>query len=304
MIGIIGATALGKTKLATQLAAEIGGAVISADSRQVYKGMDIGTGKELHDFQFGNKKIAYYLIDILDAGEEYDVFRFQRDFYRAYHDAVAKDLQPILCGGTGFYIEAAIKDTQFIEVPENAELRKELQLKSLEELQQILKNLRGKLHNSSDLLERNRLVRAIEIETLKAQSPAEAKKSPVKDYMMFGLRSSRPKLHQRITFRLDQRLKNGLIEEVQRLLNAGLDHETLSYYGLEYRYVSLYLQGKMQKNDMRNHLLKAIKQFAKRQETWFRRMEKKGEIIYWLDAEEEVEKNLDNIIKKIGELDG
>ena len=296
LIGIIGATALGKTKLAAHLASKIKGGIISADSRQVYRGMDIGTGKDLNEFIIDGSKIPYHLIDIVEAGDEYNVFQFQRDFYIAYSEVLNNNHVPILCGGTGMYIEAVLSPKQLLEVPINTKVRTKLSVLELEELQKMLMELRPNLHNTTDLLDKQRLIRAIEIEEFKLENPYVEKDSPIESYILFGLKTERAKLHKRIEKRLDHRLKNGLIEEVETLLKSGVDHETLRYYGLEYKYVSAYLKNEMQKNDMRNHLLKAIKQFAKRQETWYRRMEKKGQKIHWLDAEKPVEENLKCIL--------
>lgn len=299
MIGIVGATALGKTQLAAQLALEVGGEIISADSRQVYRGMDIGSGKDLEEFNIDGKQIPYHLLDIIDAGEEYNVFQYQQDFYASYQKVLENNHVPILCGGTGMYIEAALSKKKLPEVPMNEKLRAELVQLNFEKLQYRLKILKPKTHNTTDLLDRKRLIRAIEIEEFKSENPDSEKDSPVADYILFGLKTDRPKLHKRIEKRLDHRLKNGLIEEVEKLRHSGIGHDKLQYYGLEYKYVSTYLNGKMQKNDMRNHLLKAIKQFAKRQESWFRRMEKKGEKIHWLDAEKAISENLIHILAKI-----
>lgn len=285
--------------MATMLSFKMQGEIISTDSRQVYKNMDIGTGKDLKEYVVEGINIPYHLIDIVNAGEEYNVFQFQRDFHKVFKAILKRNNQPILCGGTGLYIEAALRPTAYLEVPENYRLRESMYEKTLKELQAELLKLNDKQHNETDLLNRERLIRALEIETFKNSGQAVEEKSPLDEYVIFGLSCERKELRKRIEVRLDHRLKNGLIEEVEKLLNSGISHNKLLYYGLEYRYVSEYLQGNIQKNDMRNKLLQSIRQFAKKQETWFRRMQKQGYSIHWLDASKSVEDNSSIIIESI-----
>ena len=242
LIGIIGPTAVGKTQLATQLAFKLNGEILSADSRQVYRGMDIGTGKDYDDYYINGKQIPYHLIDIVYAGEEYNVFQFQKDFFEVYKKVLNKGKQPILCGGTGMYIEAAIRKHTFVEVPENSILRKKLSNENITDLQIFLKKLKPNLHNSSDLLDRDRLIRAIEIEEFIKNHPKEEKASPVEQYILFGLKTERDKLRERIAIRLDYRLKTGLIEEVEALHQKGVSFEQLKYYGLEYKFIAEFLE--------------------------------------------------------------
>ncbi len=282
LITILGPTATGKTKLAARLAYETGGEVISADSRQVYRGMDIGTGKDLEDYTVNGQIIPYHLIDIKEPGYEYSVFEFQKDFMTAYRDISARDKQPVLCGGTGLYLEAVLRGYTLREVPENKTLREQLKEKSHEELIEILKKS-GPLHNTTDLTDRQRTLRAIEIREFEKKNPQQNLFPPVPSFV-FGIRFDRQTIKKRITQRLDKRLKNGMIEEVERLLESGLKPEQLTFYGLEYRYVTLYVTGKIDYQTLFDRLNISIRQFAKRQMTWFRRMEKRGTEIRWIDG--------------------
>jgi tRNA dimethylallyltransferase len=288
LIVILGPTAVGKTQLAIQLANELRGEVISADSRQVYRGMDLGTGKDLKEYAVEGKQVTFHLIDIKNAGEAYNVFDFQQDFYHAYKAIMEKGKTAILCGGTGLYLEAALAKEKMQEVPVNYLLRKELETLSQEELVIKLKGLSNKLHNKTDVIDRERTIRAIEIELHKSQQE-ETQLSPVKDFKIIGLRMEREKLRERIGERLEDRLKEGMIEEVQQLLKQGVSHEQLNYYGLEYRFLSAYIQGETSYEEMFDDLVQAIRRFAKKQMTWYRRMERKGQIINWINAEEHMD---------------
>lgn len=278
MIIILGPTACGKTHFATRTALEKNGEIISADSRQVYKGMDIGTGKDLNEYCVDGVSIPYHLIDILPAGEKYDVFRFQRDFDRVLADILDRGKLPILCGGTGLYLEAALSPYFLQEVPLNEALRKECEKIPLAELIPRLAALRP-LHNSTDTNDRERCLRAMEIALFEANHSPKAR--PLPKYTIYGLQPSREILRQRITERLHQRLSQGMVEEVRGLLNAGIKAQDLLYYGLEYKYITQYILGEISYDVMVSSLNTAIHQFAKRQCTWFRRMEKRGYGIEW-----------------------
>lgn len=298
LIIILGPTAVGKTKLAVQLANRLNGEIISADSRQVYEGMDIGTGKDLKDYYINGKEIPHHLIDIKKAGEHYNLFDFQHDFYRAYLSITAKEKWPILCGGTGLYLEAAIAKEKMQEVPINKKLRQNLAGSSLEELAKLLVQLNPNQHNTSDLSDRNRCIRAIEIEKFKKQNPAK-EPSPLGNYLIFGIKMERSNLRAQIDKRLKDRLRNGMVEEVELLLSSGLTAEQLNYYGLEYRFLVQFLTGEMEFNEMYEKLLQAIRRFAKKQMTWFRRMEKNGAKIHWMDANLSLEDKLKFVLKHL-----
>ena len=285
LIVILGPTAVGKTKLAVKLTGLTDGEIISADSRQVYKGMDIGTGKDLADFSVDGKSVPYHLIDIKEAGEEYHVFDFQQDFYEAYETVRKNGKQPILCGGTGMYLEAALAEEKMLRVPVDEELRKELELHSQKELSERLMKLKPDLHNTTDLTEKERSIRAIEIEVFKQSQNTVNEKSPVTEKIIFGIRMEREQLRARIEDRLKTRLEEGMVDEVRELMSKGISVEKLNYYGLEYRFISLYLTGQINYEEMYEKLLQAIRRFAKKQMTWYRRMEKRGTLIYWIDAE-------------------
>ncbi len=277
LIVILGPTASGKTRLAVAVARCLGGEIISADSRQVFRGMDVGTGKDLGEYG----AVPYHLIDIVDPGEEFSVFDFQKHFIGAFETIRDRGRLPILCGGTGLYLDAALSRYRLVEVPPNPALRSELAALDLPQLQQRLLALRSRQHNTSDLQNRERLLRAIEI----AEGQKDTPPLPLPDLeaLVFGLRFERSELRRRITERLRQRLEHGLIEEVASLRQQGIADATLEYYGLEYRLVARHLQGLLNRNDLFQKLNSAIHQFAKRQETWFRRMEKQGVVIHWLD---------------------
>jgi len=283
MITVLGPTATGKTSFAVYMAAQLNGEIISADSRQVYKGMDIGTGKDLEEYQYDNQSIPYHLIDIVEPGYEYNVFEFQRDFLQAYEQIEENGSFPILCGGTGMYIESVLKGYKLINVPENEDLREELKLKSDEELEEILAEFKA-LHNTTDTTDRDRLLRAIEIQTYYDAHPDLDTSFPQIDTVIVGIDFDRRVIRTRISERLDHRLKNGMIEEVKGLLENGVSPEKLKFYGLEYRFITQYLEEEIGYKEMFRRLETAIHQFAKRQMTWFRRMEKQGFEIHWLDG--------------------
>lgn len=283
MITILGPTATGKTSFAVYLATQLNGEIISADSRQVYKGMDIGTGKDLQDYQTESRKIPYHLIDIVEPGYEYNVYEFQKDFLQAYKQIERNGTFPVLCGGTGMYIESVLKGYKLIDVPENLELREKLELKSDDELEGVLAAFKS-LHNTTDTTDRNRMLRAIEIQTYYKENPELDTSFPQIHSLLVGLEFDRRVIRARITERLDHRLKNGMIDEVKELIEGGVHTEKLKFYGLEYRFVTQYLEKEISYNEMFRRLETAIHQFAKRQMTWFRRMEKQGFEIHWLDG--------------------
>ena len=301
LLAIIGPTAGGKTSVAAHWAYHNDGEIISADSRQVYRGMTIGTGKDYADYLVNDKHVPYHCIDIVDAGEQYNVYEYQKDFLRAFNDIVSRGKMPVLCGGSGMYIEAAINDYQLVQTPVNEELRKELETKSGDELITMLAQLKT-LHNRSDTDTRKRLIRAIEIAVhnvgaglATAQSLTSVEIRP----LLIGVKYDRESRRKRITQRLRQRLDEGLIEEALGLLNSGLTPEQLEYYGLEYKYLAKYLKNELNYSQMFDQLNTAIHQFAKRQMTWFRRMERNGAIIWWLDGYLPIEEKLREIDSKL-----
>ena len=297
LITVLGPTATGKTGLAAHLAARINGEIISADSRQIYRGMDLGTGKDYADYFVDGVEISSHLVDIEDAGIHYNVFRFQTDFIQVFNDIKSREKFPVLCGGSGLYIEAVLKNYRLIEVPPNRELRKELEGKSLEELTGILKNLKPKLHNHTDVETDRRAVRAIEIEKYYAENPEFDTSFPKINSLNIGINFDRELRRQRISTRLKQRFDEGMLDEVQKLLDSGLTPEQLIYYGLEYKYLTLHLTGELSYNEMFRQLEIAIHQFAKRQMTWFRGMEKRGTKIHWIDGHLEMEEKVEEIAR-------
>lgn len=288
MITILGPTASGKTSIAAALASRIGGEIISADSRQVYRRMDIGTGKDLADYEVGGKHIPYHLIDIAEPGYKYNLFEYQRDFHTAYDDITSRGRTPVLCGGTGLYIEAVLNGYALSPVPQNQELRDSLSAKSLDELTTMLKALKeqtgSNMHNRSDVDTVQRAIRAIEIETYNLQHPTPEREMPGISSLVIGVDVDRETRRRRISDRLEARLHEGMIDEVKGLLAEGVSAESLMYYGLEYKFVTEYVTGKTTYNDMLSRLEIAIHQFAKRQMTWFRGMERRGIHINWIDA--------------------
>ena len=293
LICILGPTASGKTKFAVRVAAQTDGEIISADSRQVYRGMDIGTGKDLSEYSISEspqnqiKKIPYHLIDIADAGTKYNIFEYQRDFHKTYNQIINKGKQPILCGGSGLYIEAATMGYSLPEVPPDFALRAELEKESTVDLVKRLATMR-QLHNTSDTESRKRLIRALEIAIYMEKHSINVASYPPIDTRYIGMLVSRDERIARIDKRLDERLKEGLIEEVKVLIESGISPDDLIYYGLEYKYVTLYLTGQLSFETMRDRLAVAIHQFAKRQMTWFRGMERRGIFIEWVSPDSEI----------------
>ena len=284
MLAVVGPTACGKTSLAVDLALSIDGAeIISADSRQVYRGMDIGTGKDLAEYTRGDVTVPSHLLDIVDAGEKYNLFEFQHDFLKAYEGIKARGAFPVMCGGSGLYVESVLRGYRLLPVPENPALRARLEEKSLEELTAILAGYKS-LHNNTDTDSKKRAIRAIEIEEYYLSRPVEERSFPQINALVVGVSVDREVRRERISRRLRERLKEGMVDEVRALLDNGLDPEQLIYYGLEYKYLTLYLTGAMDYDDMVRGLEIAIHQFAKRQMTWFRGMEKRGVDIRWVDA--------------------
>lgn len=281
LITILGPTASGKTQFAAALADRLDAEIISADSRQVYRGMDIGTGKDLVDYKVGDRMIPYHLIDIADAGAKYNLYQYQTDFLEAYNSIKSRGKRVVLCGGSGLYLESILRGYRLVSAPENPELRRSLEGKSLAELTEILKGYK-ELHNTTDVDTAKRAIRAIEIEECYRQTPVSEKEFPKLSSLTVGIDIDRELRRQRITDRLEARLQEGMIEEVQRLLDNGVKAEDLISYGLEYRYVTLYLTGQLELRYMKKELEVAIHQFAKRQMTWFRGMEKRGTHIEWV----------------------
>lgn len=302
MITILGPTASGKTDIAAHLAAELSAEIISADSRQVYRRMDIGTGKDLADYVVDGKRVPYHLIDIVEPGTKYNLFEYQRDFLEAYNDIRSRGKNVILCGGTGLYIESVLKGYRLIPVPENKELRHKLEGKSLLELTSILERLKAEnnsnMHNSTDVDTSKRAIRAIEIEMAYKEAHIEERTFPKIDNVIIGVGIDRDLRRMKITRRLDQRLQDGMVDEVKSLLDSGIPADDLIYYGLEYKFVTEYILGKLTFEEMHRSLEIAIHQFAKRQMTWFRGMERRGFTIHWIDAADSMEEKI-NEIKKV-----
>ncbi len=294
LISIVGPTASGKTALAVSVADKFHGEIISADSRQVYRGMDIGTGKDLEEYCLEGKTIPCHLIDIVEAGYKYNVFEYQSDFLKVWEDCRQRGVLPVLCGGSGLYVEAVLKGYQLLAVPQNDDLRKSLEGMSLKELAERLATYKS-LHNTTEIDTPKRAIRAIEIEEYYRLHPYEEKHFPKINSLIVGVDVSRETRRERITRRLHERLQNGMIEEVRKILESGVKAEDLIYYGLEYKYLTLYLTGKLNYEDMVSRLNVAIHQFAKRQMTWFRKMEREGFCIHWLNAELSMEEKLEQI---------
>ena len=295
LITILGPTASGKTPLAAALASRLDSEIISADSRQVYRGMDLGTGKDLADYTVAGKTIPYHLIDIVDPGYKYNVFEYQRDFLQAYQSVRERGKLPILCGGTGLYLEAVLKGYRLIPVPENPELRNRLSDKSLDELTRILSSYK-KLHNSTDVDTVKRAIRAIEIEEYYLTQDVEERSFPTINSLIIGVDIDRELRREKITRRLKQRLDEGMVDEVRQLIAGGVSPDDLIYYGLEYKYLTLYVIGELTFEEMFHQLEIAIHQFAKRQMTWFRGMERRGFTIHWIDASLPMEQKVDLIL--------
>ncbi len=294
IITIIGPTASGKTSLAVALAKDLNTEIISGDSRQVYRRMDLGTGKDLSDYRIDGMNIPYHLIDIAEPGTKYNLFQYQQDFLPVYEQIKAKGKMPILCGGTGLYVESILRGFNLVPVPENADLRVSLSGKTLDELTEILKGYKT-LHNTTDVDTVNRAIRAIEIEEYMCQHPVKKRSFPALNALIIGIDVDRDVRRQRISRRLKQRLDEGMIEEVRALLKEGVSADDLIYYGLEYKYLTLYVLGRLSYDEMYRQLEIAIHQFAKRQMTWFRGMERRGLKIHWLDEALSVPEKVEQI---------
>ena len=299
LITILGPTACGKTSLAVAVADCLDAEIISADSRQVYRGMDIGTGKDLSEYQINGRQIPYHLIDIADAGYHYNLFEYKRDFCRVFNERSKQKQNLILCGGTGLYLEAVLRNYEIQDVPENKSLRAELESKSLDELARILAQY-GPLHNVTDIETKKRAIRAIEIADYQSKHTVQNPDYSVTPdrSLVFGIDIDREERRRRITARLKERLQNGMVDEVRALLAAGVSADDLIYYGLEYKYLTNYVLGRLTYNEMFSQLEIAIHQFAKRQMTWFRGMEKRGTHIHWIDAMLPMEKKVEMIVEK------
>lgn len=300
LITLLGPTASGKTALAAALADSLGSEIISADSRQIYRGMNLGTGKDLDEYMYNGRPVPYHLIDICEPGYKYNVFEYQHDFYRAYTGVCSRGKLPVLCGGTGMYIESVLKGYKLLAVPENLELRERLKDKSLEELEALLATYKT-LHNKTDVDTPKRAIRAIEIEEYyREQAPQVNEYEPLNS-LIIGIDIDRELRRSRISHRLRQRLDDGMVEEVRGLLDSGIRPDDLIYYGLEYKFLTLYLTGELTYEEMVSRLEVAIHQFAKRQMTWFRGMERRGFVIHWLDGtlptEEKLKRITDLLIK-------
>lgn len=300
LITVLGPTACGKTFFAARLAGRIDGEIISADSRQVYREMNLGTGKDYDDYIVNGEKINYHLVDIRRPGEKYNVFEYQKDFLKVYNELKNREKTPILCGGTGLYIDAVTRGYRLVPVPQDNDLRTSLENKTLDELTNILSSYK-KLHNKTDIDTKKRAIRAIEIEEYYMKHHLEDLEYPQLNTFFIGLKYERDKIKERITERLQKRLGEGMIEEVDKLLKYGLKPEDLIYYGLEYKFITLYLTNHLTYSDMAGKLNIAIHQFAKRQMTWFRKMEKEGVNIHWLDCEIPVEQRIEKVIGLISE---
>ena len=296
LITILGPTASGKTSVAAKVASVLDGEVISADSRQVYRGMDLGTGKDYGDYVVDGKQVTCHLIDIVNAGYEYNVYEYQKDFLKVFDEVTNRGKLPVMCGGSGLYLEAILKNYKLIQVPSNDALREKLAEKSIEELTAILRSYKNYLHNQTDTENSKRAIRAIEIEDYYLTHPEVDTGMPDIRCLVVGVKFDRLSRRKRITSRLKQRLKEGMLDEVQRLLDSGLTPEQLTYYGLEYKYMTLHLTGQLSFQEMFDGLNVAIHQFAKRQMTWFRRMENQGTEIHWLDGYMPLDEKVDKIL--------
>ena len=306
MITILGPTASGKTSVAAALALRTGGEIISAASRQVYRRMDIGTGKDLADYTIGDVHIPYHLIDIADPGTKYNLFQYQQDFHTAYNDIRSRGKLPILCGGTGLYIEAVLGGYSLSPVPQNQKLRESLEGKSLDQLTQMLVQLKQKngsnMHNRTDVDTAQRAIRAIEIETYNLEHPTPERQMPPVDSLVIGINIDRELRREKITRRLKARLEEGMCDEIRSLIDGGVHPDDLIYYGLEYKFVTEYVVGKTSYEEMFRQLEIAIHQFAKRQMTWFRGMERRGYTIHWIDAAQSMDEKVESKMSLMNEL--
>lgn len=305
MITILGPTASGKTSVAAALALRTGGEIISADSRQVYRRMDIGTGKDLADYTIGDIHIPYHLIDIAEPGTKYNLFQYQQDFHTAYNDIRSRGKLPILCGGTGLYIEAVLGGYSLSPVPQNQKLRESLEGKSLDQLTQMLVQLKQKngsnMHNRTDVDTAQRAIRAIEIETYNLEHPTPERQMPPVDSLVIGINIDRELRREKITRRLKARLEEGMCDEIRSLIDGGVNPDDLIYYGLEYKFVTEYVVGRTSYEEMFRQLEIAIHQFAKRQMTWFRGMERRGYTIHWIDADQSMDEKVEAIMSLMNE---
>lgn len=299
LITILGPTASGKTTFAAHLAYHLGGEILSADSRQVYREMNIGTGKDLSDYTVQGHRLPYHLIDLREPGDKYTLFDYQRDFHAAYRAVLARKRSAILCGGTGLYIESVLKGYNLPDVPPDTSLRRSLQDKSMEELRQILQRYRP-LHNTTDTDTRKRAIRAIEIAHYRSLQRADDRCFPPIESIILGLSIERELRREKITSRLSARLEEGMIDEVKHILNSGVTPEELIYYGLEYKFVTLHVTGVISYDEMFRQLQIAIHQFAKRQMTWFRGMERRGFTIHWIEATLPMEEKLKQAFSLVG----
>ena len=295
LLTILGPTAVGKTELAVHVALEAEGEVLSADSRQVYREMDIGTGKDLGDFTIDGISVPYHLIDLHDAGYEYNVFEFQEDFHKAFDEVTSRGKLPVFCGGTGLYLEAVLKGYKLVQVPRNLTLREELEEQSHESLVSKLASMQS-LHNTTDTSTKKRTIRAIEIGLYYLDNKIKETSYPKIDHSIYGVYFDREIIKERIKTRLNQRLNGGMIEEVESLLKNGVTHDQLRYYGLEYKFLSQYLTGELTYDEMFEKLNVGIRQFAKRQMTWYRRMEKNGFRINWIDGSLPIEEKVEIVL--------
>jgi len=295
LLVILGPTASGKTTFAAHLAKRLDGEIISADSRQIYRGMDLGTGKDIEDYTIDGYTIPHHLIDIVDAGYKYNVFEYQADFFKAFEQVQKNNRLPIMCGGTGMYIESVLKKYKLINVPVDQALRDSLQGKNLEELTEVLRSYKS-LHNQTDTDTVKRAIRAIEIEEYYQKNPEIVVELPSIKPLIIGVNINREERRRKITNRLKKRLDEGMVDEVKQLIESGVAPEDLIYYGLEYKFLTMHVTGELSYNQMFDKLNVAIHQFAKRQMTWFRGMERKGANIHWLNVEEPMEQRLDKVI--------
>ena len=295
LVTILGPTACGKTSFAAQLAYQLNAEIISADSRQIYRRMDIGTGKDLADYEVNGKHIPYHLIDIAEPGYKYNLFEYQRDFLAVYEDMRRRNVFPILCGGTGLYLESVLKGYKMMPVPQNDELRSRLEGKSLEELTQMLATYKT-LHNTTDVDTAKRAIRAIEIQEYYKEHPQEFVEFPSINTLIIGLDIDRELRRARISKRLQDRLQEGMVDEVRRILESGVTPEDMIYYGLEYKYITNYIIGNLTYEQMVSELEIAIHQFAKRQMTWFRGMERRGFTIHWIDSQLPMNEKVDRVM--------
>lgn len=294
LVVILGPTASGKTSVAAKLAYEINGEIISADSRQVYREMNLGTGKDYSDYVVNETGMPCHLIDIVDPGYKYNVFEYQQDFIKVFNDILLRGKVPVLCGGSGLYIEAIIREYRMLQAPVNMKLRKRLAKASLEDLKAILETFKS-LHNKTDIDTKKRAIRAIEIAEFQSEDSQNKINFPELNYILFGIRYDRETTCKRIYERLQKRLSDGMVDEVKNLLERGISTENLIYYGLEYKFINLYLLGRMPYEEMVEKLNIAIRQYAKRQMTWFRRMERQGLKINWIEGELSAEAKIEQM---------